>query len=134
MTRNKIILLSLTLAATIFATWNIIDEYHQLQSWQNVAIFIGVWLALPYLNCALGLFRSKPNALGVNIALAFAYAALYTSYALNGSTANREEGAQHVHLITVPVLTLILTMGIVALVFVLRQVRSKRPTHSENTA
>lgn len=134
MTRNKIILLSLTAAATIMAAWNIIDEYRLLQSWTNVAIFLGAWLAVPYLNCARGLLKPKQDALSVHLALAFVYAALFTLYALNGSTANREEGAQHLHLIFIPVLMLILTIGIVLLSVVLRLLRPKRGTHADNTA
>jgi uncharacterized membrane protein YozB (DUF420 family) len=124
MRRSKITLLALTLVAAISATWNTLDEYDLLGSASAVIIFAAYWMALPLLNAVAGMRSAHPRAVRTALVLALLYTGLYLRYAANGPTSDRGEGAQHLHLLLVPPVTLVLTGFVLLAAFALQRTRA----------
>ncbi len=115
-----------TLLAIGFAAWNAIDEFGLLQSYGSVAVVVVSWSALPLINALIGV-RSKHDALEeISLVLAGLYALLFAVYALNGSTADRPEGAQHMHLVLVPLLLAFVSPAFYCLLLILWYGRKQR--------
>lgn len=104
----KQFLVGMLLLSVAFALWNAVDEYYWLASLTSVAIVTALWTAIPLGAGMIGLHSKKPHVVEVTILLAMSYALLYFLYALNGSTAGNQ-GAEHMHVLLVPVLMLIYT-------------------------
>ena len=114
------LLAAATLASIVCAIWNAVDELSLLQNWYRVASTACMWLFIPWIVAVRGAFTPNPSTRRVNLALSVCFAALFALYASNGPTADRGEGAQHMHLIVVPALTLFATLAVWGSVLLLR--------------
>ncbi len=123
--RTRWIALAIFLAVA-FAAWNAIDEYPRLQSYGSVAVVVISWSALPLINALVGI-RAKHNVIEeICLILSVIYVMVFGFYALNGSTADRPEGAQQMHLILVPLLLVFFSPGFFCLLLILFYARKQR--------
>jgi glucose dehydrogenase len=111
-----------TLMSTVCAIWNAVDEYWQLGDWSGIAFFAGIWLFIPWLVALRGVLTTRSSTRRTNLVLCVVFAALFLIYAFNGSSGDRGEGAQHMHLVFVPVLLALVTLGVWIAVSLLRGV------------
>lgn len=106
---RKAALLAITLLSTVFVLKNTFDERYLLETWAAMLTISAFWLAVPYLTLLAGLWAKSRAQFWVIMVYALLLMALFARYAMNGSTADRGEGAQHMHLILVPVFLLFVT-------------------------
>lgn len=99
------VVIILTLAACSFAFWNLKDEMTFLEAafWD----YCLAWSFSPAINALVGVWARRPGLLRTCTVLAVLYAWFYSHYALNGSTRDRQ-GAEHMHVDLVPVLSFVL--------------------------
>jgi hypothetical protein len=93
-----------TFASIIFVIWNTCDEYYVLGSFGDAAIIVAMWLAMPGLNVLIFLFVPAQRFQQMAIVMSVLYMLIFSFFAFNGSTSRYEVGAQHMHLLLVPVL------------------------------
>lgn len=106
---RKVALLAITLLSTVFVLKNTFDERYLLETWTALLTISAFWLAVPYLALLTGLLAKSRAQFWGSMVYALLLMALFAVYAMNGSTADRVEGAQHMHLILVPVFLLFVT-------------------------
>lgn len=119
---SKSALISITSMSTVFVLKNALDEEYLLGTWSAVLIISGFWLVVPYLTLLVGLL-AKSNRVRSSMIYAFLLMALFAVYAINGSTAERDEGAQHMHLFLVPIFLLSVSFVLICALSVLALLR-----------
>ena len=96
--------------AAIFAFWNLYDEFWVLQSWQGVLGAFGLWMLPVGLVTLMTLRSENPSKIRAGLTMTALIASLYVIYAINGSSQQRDsDGAEHMHIVLVPIL---LTIGV----------------------
>lgn len=101
-------IVALFVASGFFASWNIVDESYLAIFDQRGSVlhFTAAWLLWPALAMMAGLLSKDLGRARRCLVLSIMYLFIFASYAANGSTQDRPEGAQHMHLVLVPVLVL----------------------------
>jgi hypothetical protein len=106
--RYKACLMVVTLLSAVFALKNMLDEAYILASRMSILAITATWMIIPYIIMLIGVISTKRRRSLVCLAWSLVIMALFASYAFNGSTENRGEGAQHMHVIFVPFILVLL--------------------------
>ena len=113
-------------AGGLLAFWNLAQEYWVLGSWSGVLVCWLTWMSAPAANLIWQLrTRSRASRASATI-LAVLYIVAFALYAFNGSSRDRGEGAQHMHVILVPVLFWLVQGSVLFRAFVWRVLRASR--------
>ena len=102
-------LVAITGISCLLVLWNTYDEMYILDSYPVIGTVVAAWLVPPCCTLILGLGSRDPTARRVCVIYSFVLMCLFSIYALNGSTRDQGEGAQHMHLVLVPAFLIIVT-------------------------
>ncbi len=127
---SKAALIIITAMSTVFVLKNALDEGYLLGTWSAVLMISAFWLVVPYLTLLIGLLAKSGRRFWGSMVYALLLMALFAMYAMNGSTADRGEGAQHMHLVLVPIFLLFVSFVLICALSVLGLLRRLTPGRS----
>lgn len=116
-------LMATTGLTAVFCAINLYDERRIIQEFGFAAFLMGFWLLAPVANLCFGFRAAKGRESRIAVGIATYYCMVVQTYALKGSSSTEEQGVQHMHLYTAPLLMALLIPLVFVGVFLVESVQ-----------
>lgn len=116
----------LLLFSVLLAGWNLADEYSLLGSPLAFFCYGALWMAAPALCALVALLAANDTARKSAATLLAVQNAIFLLYALNGPSSEHGEGAQHMHVMIVPLVLILFTVTTLPVMYGIGILRDRR--------
>lgn len=118
MTRRNATVAALCLVSVVSSGWNLAGEYPLLGA-RPALVYWLLWIAAPALCALVALLAAGDAVRKTALTLLVCECAIMLLYALNGPSSGRGLGAQHMHVVAVPLLFILLTVMTLPVTYVI---------------